>query len=68
MFSIIFEAVELRRFVLALACCAAQIRRIHGEILASNFHRGSSKLPISAMTFLAVVERAVLLSLSRRKI
>ena len=47
-----------------IGACAAQIRRIHGEILASNFHRGSSKLPISAMTFLAVVERAVLLSLS----
>ena len=45
-----------------IGACAAQIRRIHGEILASNFHRGSSKLPISAMTFLAVVERAVLLS------
>ena len=42
-----------------IGACAAQIRRIHGEILASNFHRGSSKLPISAMAFLAVVERGL---------
>ena len=59
--------LSARRFALLaeqIGACAAQIRRIHGEILASNFHRGSSKLPISAMTFLAVVERAVLLSLS----
>ena len=47
-----------------IGACAAQIRRIHGEILASNFHRGSSKLPISAMTFLAVVERGLSCSLA----
>ena len=47
-----------------IGACAAQIRRIHGEILASNFHRGSSKLPISAMAFLAVVERGLSCSLA----
>ena len=47
-----------------IGACAAQIRRIHGEILASNSHRGSSKLPSAAMTFLAVVERGLSCSLA----